>query len=74
MDAGGGFQNFPDDYAITDALSKAKELTIRLPYYLFAQKPGKELEDGLFVGGFHPPILPRPHPRRRRARSETCGG
>ena len=45
MDAGGGFQNFPDDYAITDALSKANELNIRLPYYLFAQKPGKELED-----------------------------
>ncbi|MHC0443433.1 amidohydrolase [Flavobacterium sp. 3-210] len=45
MDAGGGFQNFPDDYAITDKLSKADELNIRLPYYLFAQKPGKELED-----------------------------
>src|SRR6218665_1694221 len=43
MDAGGGFQNFPDDYAITDSLSKAKQLTVRLPYYLFAQKPGKEL-------------------------------
>ena len=23
MDAGGGFQNFPDDYAITDSLNKA---------------------------------------------------
>lgn len=45
MDAGGGFQNFPDDYAITDALSKRNELTVRLPYYLFAQKSGKELED-----------------------------
>ena len=45
MDAGGGFQNFPDDYAITDSLSKLKQLTVRLPYYLFAQKPGKELED-----------------------------
>jgi len=45
MDAGGGFQNFPHDYAITDTLAKSKQLTIRLPYYLFAQKPGKELED-----------------------------
>lgn len=45
MDAGGGFQNYPDDYAITDLLSKANQLTVRLPYYLFAQKPGKELED-----------------------------
>ncbi|MDN3588659.1 amidohydrolase [Pedobacter aquatilis] len=47
MDAGGGFQNFPDDYQITDLLSKKRELNIRLPYYLFAQKPGKELEDYL---------------------------
>ena len=45
MDAGGGFQNFPDDYAITDSLSKVNQLTVRLPYYLFAQKPGKELAD-----------------------------
>lgn len=45
MDAGGGFQNFPDDYAITDSLSKLNQLTVRLPYYLFAQRPGKELED-----------------------------
>ena len=47
MDAGGGFQNFPDDYQITDMLSKKRELNIRLPYYLFAQKPGTELEDYL---------------------------
>jgi predicted amidohydrolase YtcJ len=45
MDAGGGFQNFPDDYAITDALQQAGELTVRLPYYLFAQKPGIEIQD-----------------------------
>ncbi|RDC55156.1 amidohydrolase [Pedobacter chinensis] len=45
MDAGGGFQNFPDDYAITDLLTKTGELTVRLPYYLFAQKPGTELQD-----------------------------
>jgi predicted amidohydrolase YtcJ len=45
MDAGGGFQNFPDDYGITDLLAKKRELTVRLPYYLFAQKPGTELED-----------------------------
>ncbi|TDO20293.1 amidohydrolase [Pedobacter duraquae] len=45
MDAGGGFQNFPDDYGITDLLAKKAELTVRLPYYLFAQKPGTELDD-----------------------------
>ncbi|MCW5923923.1 MAG: amidohydrolase [Saprospiraceae bacterium] len=45
MDAGGGFQNFPDDYGITDSLCAAGGLTLRLPYYLFAQKAGKELDD-----------------------------
>lgn len=45
MDAGGGFQNFPDDYRITDSLDKQGKITIRLPYYLFAQKKGTELVD-----------------------------
>lgn len=45
MDAGGGFQNFPDDYGITDSLCSADGLTLRLPYYLFAQKAGKEYDD-----------------------------
>lgn len=45
MDAGGGFQNFPDDYGITDSLSKAGLLTVRLPYYLYPQKAGAELND-----------------------------
>ncbi|WP_111597166.1 amidohydrolase [Chitinophaga skermanii] len=45
MDAGGGFQNFPDDYTITDQLNKEGKITLRLPYYLFAQKKGTELQD-----------------------------
>jgi predicted amidohydrolase YtcJ len=45
MDAGGGFQNFPDDYAITDSLNRRGKLTVRLPYFLFAQKKGSELSD-----------------------------
>jgi predicted amidohydrolase YtcJ len=45
MDAGGGFQNFPDDYGITNKLSDQNKLTVRLPYYLFAQKAGSELND-----------------------------
>jgi predicted amidohydrolase YtcJ len=45
MDAGGGFQNFPDDYAITDSLNKAGKISVRLPYFLFAQKKGTELSD-----------------------------
>ncbi|HZH66855.1 MAG TPA: amidohydrolase [Flavisolibacter sp.] len=45
MDAGGGFQNFPDDYSITDSLNKLGQITVRLPYFLFAQKKGTELAD-----------------------------
>ncbi|CAM3650650.1 amidohydrolase [Sphingobacterium prati] len=45
MDAGGGFQNFPDDYSITGELSKQGKITVRLPYFLFAQKKGSEFED-----------------------------
>ncbi len=58
MDAGGGFQNYPDDYGITDKLNQDGELTLRLPFYLFAQKPGSELIDyknwisKVEIGGF----------------------
>jgi predicted amidohydrolase YtcJ len=45
MDAGGGFQNYPDDYAISNTIYEADELTIRLPYFLFAQKAGSEYND-----------------------------
>ncbi|MES2240743.1 MAG: amidohydrolase [Bacteroidota bacterium] len=45
MDAGGGFQNFPDDYGITGKLAAQDKLTVRLPFYLYPQKPGKELND-----------------------------
>jgi predicted amidohydrolase YtcJ len=45
MDAGGGFQNFPDDYAITDSLHQIGKISVRLPYFLFAQKKGTEMSD-----------------------------
>lgn len=45
MDAGGGFQNFPDDYKITEELNSQGKLTMRLPFFLFAQKKGTELAD-----------------------------
>ncbi|MFD2602671.1 amidohydrolase [Flavobacterium suzhouense] len=45
MDAGGGFQNYPDDYGITGKLCEENALTVRMPYYLFAQKAGNELAD-----------------------------
>ncbi|RZA34110.1 MAG: amidohydrolase [Lysobacteraceae bacterium] len=45
IDAGGGFQNYPDDYGVTLELARSGQLTARTSYYLFAQQAGKELED-----------------------------
>ncbi|WP_442503784.1 amidohydrolase [Marinivivus vitaminiproducens] len=45
IDAGGGFQNYPDDYAIIEKLHADGDLTLRLAYNLFTQKPGQELAD-----------------------------
>ncbi len=45
IDAGGGFQNYPDDYAIIEDLHRRGEMTVRVAYNLFTQKPKGELED-----------------------------
>ncbi|MGF7177624.1 amidohydrolase [Azospirillum doebereinerae] len=45
IDAGGGFQNYPDDYAIVEKLHEDGELTLRISYNLFTQKPKEELAD-----------------------------
>ena len=45
IDAGGGFQNYPDDYAIIEKLHADGELTLRIAYNLFTQKAGQELAD-----------------------------
>ncbi|EWY38344.1 amidohydrolase [Skermanella stibiiresistens SB22] len=47
IDAGGGFQNYPDDYAVIQKLSDEGLLTIRLAYNLFTQKPKAEKDDFL---------------------------
>ncbi len=45
VDAGGGFQSYPDDYrAITD-LARQNRLTVRVAFNLFTQRPKHELED-----------------------------
>lgn len=44
-DAGGGGQNFPDDYAVVRYLADNDQLSLRIAYSLFAQTPGKELSD-----------------------------
>jgi len=45
IDAGGGFQNFPDDYKVVNELNEKKQLTVRIAYNLFTQKPKNEFED-----------------------------
>ncbi|HET9404565.1 MAG TPA: amidohydrolase, partial [Burkholderiales bacterium] len=47
IDAGGGFQNYPDDYAVIQKLSDDDQLTVRLAYNLFTQKPKEEKQDFL---------------------------
>ena len=45
IDAGGGFQNYPDDYRVIEALHGKGEMTVRVAYNLFTQRPGGELDD-----------------------------
>ncbi|WP_312428956.1 amidohydrolase [Achromobacter sp.] len=47
IDAGGGNQNYPEDYQVIQQLADADQLTIRLAYNLFTQKPKQEKEDFL---------------------------
>ena len=47
IDAGGGFQNYPEDYAVVQKLADDGQLTIRIAYNLFTQKPKGEKEDFL---------------------------
>src|SRR5579863_1110025 len=45
IDAGGGYQAYPDDYAVVMELAKRGELTMRIAYNLFTQNAKKEIED-----------------------------
>ena len=47
-DAGGGFQRFPDDYAVIEQLATENKLTVRIAYHLFTQRPGDEYADFKF--------------------------
>jgi predicted amidohydrolase YtcJ len=47
IDAGGGSQNYPEDYAVIRKLSEEGQLTVRLAYNLFTQKPKGEKDDFL---------------------------
>jgi predicted amidohydrolase YtcJ len=45
IDAGGGSQSYPEDYAVINDLEARGELTIRIAYNLFTQRPREELAD-----------------------------
>ncbi|MBA4246627.1 MAG: amidohydrolase, partial [Pseudomonas sp.] len=45
IDAGGGYQNYPDDYQVIQELAAKDQLTVRIAYNLFTQKPKEELQD-----------------------------
>lgn len=45
IDAGGGFQNYPQDYQVVQRLAEQDQLTIRIAYNLFTQNKGQELQD-----------------------------
>jgi predicted amidohydrolase YtcJ len=47
IDAGGGFQSYPDDYEVVQRLAADGQLTVRIAYNLFTQKPKEEKEDFL---------------------------
>src|SRR5262249_27406883 len=45
IDAGGGFQNYPDDYQVIEGLHRRGEMTVRVAYNLFTQRPRQEFDD-----------------------------
>src|SRR5206468_1447311 len=47
IDAGGGFQNYPEDYAVIERLHQDGQMTVRMAYNLFTQKPKEEKADFL---------------------------
>jgi len=47
IDAGGGFQNYPQDYGVIQKLHDDGQLTLRFAYNLFTQRPGHERDDFL---------------------------
>ncbi len=45
IDAGGGGQSYPDDYAVIRSLARQGLMTVRFGFDLFAQQAGSELAD-----------------------------
>ncbi len=47
IDAGGGSQSYPEDYAVIHKLADEGQLTVRIAYNLFTQRPQQEKQDFL---------------------------
>jgi predicted amidohydrolase YtcJ len=45
IDAGGGSQFYPQDYSVMSELARSGQMTVRVAYNLFTQRPKHELED-----------------------------
>lgn len=45
IDAGGGFQNYPQDYDVISELHRQGQLSVRIAYNLFTQHAGGERDD-----------------------------
>jgi predicted amidohydrolase YtcJ len=45
IDAGGGFQNYPEDYEVINELHRQGQMTLRIAYNLFTQRPKQEFDD-----------------------------
>ena len=45
IDAGGGFQNYPQDYEVITALHRDRQMTVRIAANLFTQRPKQEIDD-----------------------------
>lgn len=43
IDAGGGGQNYPEDYDVIQHLHQKEQMTVRVAYNLFAQKQGRNI-------------------------------
>lgn len=55
VDAGGGWQFYPEDYDVIASLAQSGQLTVRTAYNLFTQHPGHELEDFQLWARTHKP-------------------
>ncbi len=55
VDAGGGWQFYPEDYRVITELARSGRLTVRVAYNLFTQRPGHELDDFRLWTSTHAP-------------------